>query len=95
LKINDDDDDDDDNFAVNLCYLPIINILYCLESAFVSEMKNAKITTAASVATAYTAAARDIVQKRRATLKLMPNTHRRRRGDETVLSLRRRRCERN
>jgi len=30
-------------------------------------MKNAKITTAAFVATAYTGAARDIVQKRRAT----------------------------
>jgi len=38
-------------------------------------MKNAKITITASVATAYTEAARDIVNKRRATPKLSPKIH--------------------
>ena len=38
-------------------------------------MKNAKITIAASVATAYTEAARDIANKRRATKKLSPKIY--------------------
>jgi len=38
-------------------------------------MKTAKITIAASVATACTEAARDIANKRRATTKLSPKIH--------------------
>jgi len=38
-------------------------------------MKNVKITIAASIATAYTEAARDIVHKRHATPKLSPKIH--------------------